>query len=113
MNIQDLANQVNRRIQAKHGDVIANYKLTYGIAQLFDIIKEIVAAGEDVTIKDFGRFTSFETKERVIENEITKKYNPEGKVVVEAHKAPRFRPAPAFDSLLRYGKDEVESTKIG
>lgn len=106
MNVQDLAVQVNKFIKTECGSTIPDYKLKKAIAHLFDVIKEVVAAGEDVTIKDFGRFTVFETKERLIENDITKKYNPEGKVVVPSHKAPRFRPAKAYESLLRYGKQE-------
>lgn len=107
MNVQDLAVQVNKFIVAECGSTIPSYKLKKAIAHLFEVIKEVVASGEDVTIKDFGRFTAIDTKERVIQNDMTANL-PEGKVVVPAHKAPKFRAARAYESLLRYGKqDEV------
>ena len=59
VSLGDLSKEVYLRID-KSGDVPALKKsAVYDIAKgIFDVIKQAVASGEDVTIPQFGKFTS-------------------------------------------------------
>lgn len=107
MNVKQLATLVNKNLEVKYGNVLPVYKLEYAIASAFNIITETVAAGESVTVKDFGKFLAIDAKERVIVNELTK-LRPEGSVTVPAHRSPKFRAARAYQSKLRYS-NQVET----
>lgn len=100
MNLNDLVKAGSRAVLDKTGDVIPQQKLQIALSRIFEVIKT-ASLDEDITIKGFGKFTKKEVKGKTIENQFTKNL-PQGKVDVEDHLVPKFKPSKSYKSLLRY-----------
>lgn len=65
------------------------------VEAVFDTIAEEMAAGEEVAIFGFGKFTTVEKSERTARNPKTNE-----EVIVPAHKSPKFKPASALKEAV-------------
>ncbi len=66
------------------------------IVTIFDLIKEEVAAGRDVTVSQFGRFYSYQTKATTARNIATGE-----KIKVPAKRVPKFKAAESFKNAVK------------
>lgn len=70
--------------------------VTAVVETIVDVVKETVAAGEDVKIANFGTFTVAERAAREGRNPSTGE-----KMLIPASKSPRFKAASAFKNAVK------------
>lgn len=107
MNSKDLSALVSKNIFSDKGFVVPRYKIEAIINSAFKIIKESTNTGENVTITNFGIFTTRQVPHKVVKSVFTKN-SPDGQVEIPSHTTPLFKASSQYKSLLRYGSEVKE-----
>lgn len=97
MTKAEIASEIAKRTGVDKASVLAV------VENFMDVVKESLAAGENVYVRGFGSFIIKERAEKPARN-ISRKTT----IIIPAHKIPAFKPCNTFKAMVAEGNKEVE-----